>query len=96
MLRTLQLYDDFLQDAYATSPKAFHIIGMPGFMKKVYDLFSVFIKDKIKERFQFHAAGDLKKLQEDCGLEVLPAELGGTNGTIEDHIGEEYLKKTFV
>lgn len=41
----------------------------------------------MKERFHVHQAGALEAIQEDIGKDVLPEEYGGTNGTIQDHLG---------
>ncbi len=40
-----------------------------------------------------HPRGDLKGLQEDLGTEVLPEEYGGTNGKLQEHIGNVAQKK---
>ena len=63
---------------------------MPSFMKAVHELFASFAKDKIRKRLILHPQGDLTKLHEDVGLDVLPAELGGTNGVIQDHKGNKH------
>ena len=46
-----------------------------------------FAKEKMRERMHVHPKGDLTALHEAVGKEVLPEELGGTNGKIQDHIG---------
>lgn len=76
-----------VQDAYPSSPKAMHFLNMPAFMKNIFEVMSSFAKDKMRKRFVVHPKGDFSKLHEDVGLEILPAEFGGTNGAIQDHIG---------
>ena len=45
---------------------------------------------------QVHPKGDLSGLHEAVGTEVLPEELGGTNGKIQDHIGKSFVTFSFV
>ena len=59
-------------------------------MKTVFELMSSFAKDKMKQRFILSSKGDLTKLIEDVGVDILPAEYGGTNGSIQDHIGKKH------
>ena len=67
-----------------------HFLGMPAFMKSIFEVMSSFAKDKMRKRFIVHRQGDLTKLHEELGVEVLPAEYGGTNGSIQDHIGKKH------
>ena len=57
-------------------------------MKTIFELMTSFAKDKMKKRFVLSAKGDFSKLIEDVGAEILPVEYGGTNGTVQDHVGE--------
>lgn len=68
-----------------------HFLGMPTFMKTVFELMSSFAKDKMKKRFVLSAKGDFAKLIEEVGTDILPAEYGGTNGIMQDHIGKAGL-----
>ena len=72
------------QDAYPTRPKALHFINMPPVIESVYKMFESFQKEKMRKRNHVHAKGDLSKMQEDLGLDILPKEYGGTNGTVEE------------
>jgi len=72
------------QDAYPTRPKALHFINMPPVIESVYKMFEGFQKEKMKARNHVHPKGDLSKMQEDVGLDILPKEYGGTNGTIAE------------
>ena len=46
------------------------------------------MKDKMRERLVVHPKGDMTKLLEELGTEVMPVEYGGTNGSIDDIVGE--------
>jgi len=72
------------QDAYPARPKALHFINMPPVIESVFKMMEGFQKEKMKKRNHVHPKGDLSKMQEDVGLEILPKEYGGTNGTIEE------------
>ena len=72
------------QDAYPIRPKAMHMMNLPSIMETVLNLFRSFMNDKMKARTQI---GDFANLQADTGTDVLPEELGGTNGNLQDHIG---------
>ena len=65
-------------------PKVEHILNLPGLMESVNNVFQRSKNQKMRDRSQTHKAGDLKKLHEDVGLDILPVEYGGTNGTIEE------------
>ena len=75
------------QDAYPTRPKALHFLNMPPVIENVFKMVQTFQKQKMKERNHVHAVGDLSKMQEDLGLDVLPVEYGGTNGSLEELTG---------
>jgi len=72
------------QDAYPARPKALHFINMPPVIDSVFKMFEGFQKEKMKKRNHVHPKGDLSKMQEDLGLDILPKEYGGTNGTVEE------------
>lgn len=77
-----------LQDAYPIRPKAMHMMNLPSIMETVLNLFKSFMNDKMKARMQI---GDFSTLQADAGIDVLPEELGGTNGKLQDHIGNSIV-----
>merc|ERR1719290_7346 len=72
------------QDAYPARPKALHFINMPPVIESVYKMFEGFQKEKMRQRNHVHPKGDLSKMQEDVGLDILPKEYGGNNGTIAE------------
>ena len=77
-----------LQDAYPIRPKAMHMMNLPSIMETVLNLFKSFMNDKMKSRMQI---GDFSTLQADAGIDVLPEELGGTNGKLQDHMGNSIV-----
>eukprot|EP00092_Neocalanus_flemingeri_P023117 GFUD01025065.1.p1 GENE.GFUD01025065.1~~GFUD01025065.1.p1 ORF type:complete len:185 (-),score=61.12 GFUD01025065.1:187-702(-) len=72
------------QDAYPARPKALHFINMPPVIESVFKMVEGFQKEKMKKRNHVHPKGDMSKMQEDLGLDILPKEYGGTNGTVEE------------
>lgn len=76
------------QDAYPQRPQGMHFLNLPTIMEGIFNIMKSFAKDKMKERLVVHKKGDLTALHEAVGTDILPEELGGTNGTIQDHIGE--------
>ena len=41
----------------------------------------------LKQIFQILKEGDFTEIHEQLGKEVLPEEYGGTNGKLQDHLG---------
>lgn len=76
------------QEAYPIRPKAMHMMNLPSIMETVLNLFRSFMNDKMKARMQ---VGGLSNLQADAGTDVLPEELGGNNGKLQDHIGNSIV-----
>jgi hypothetical protein len=76
------------QDAYPSRPKAMHMTHMPAIFETVLTMFKTFLNEKMKERFMVHAGDNFDKLVEAVGADVLPAEFGGTNGTIAEHVSK--------
>ena len=75
------------QDAYPIRPKTMHLLNFPSIMEAVLNLVKSFMNDKMKQRMMIHSDEDLTKLVDLVGPDVLPEELGGTNGTLQDHAG---------
>ena len=66
-------------------------MNMPALMEGVIKFVTSFAKDKMKTRMHVHSKGDWSKLHEEVGKDVLPEEFGGTNGKLQDHIGNKYI-----
>jgi len=77
-------------EAWPMQPKAEHILNMPSIFETMHNFFQGSKKKKMQERTVVHKAGDLTKLHEDLGTEILPADYGGSNGTIAEL--KEYWK----
>ena len=75
------------QEAYPANPKAMYFLGMPSFMTSIFNVMMSFSKEKFKQRIQLVAKDDFAKLHEELGIEILPKEYGGTNGSVQDHLG---------
>ena len=57
-------------------------------MESIFAMMQSFTKEKMKKRMHVHPKGaDFATLHEVIGKEVLPVEYGGTNGKLQDHIG---------
>ena len=69
-----------------------HFLNMPPVMESVFAMMKSFTKEKMRERLLVHAKGDLTALHEAVGTDVLPEEYGGTNGKIQDHIGDYIME----
>ena len=76
------------QEAYPSNPDAIYFFGLPTFVKSVFNLFKSFLTEKYKNKLQIVGKKDFYKLHEDLGIEILPVEYGGTNKTVQDHLGK--------
>lgn len=81
------------QEAYPANPKGMFFLGMPGFMESIFNVMMSFSKEKFKRRVQLVGKGDFAKLHDEVGVEVLPKEYGGTNGSIQDHLSKFAIAK---
>jgi len=65
-------------------PKALHLLNVPPVMETLVNAWNGMQKEKMKKRTYVHRKGDLSKFQQEVGLDILPVEYGGTNGTIQE------------
>jgi len=72
------------QEGNPIMPKAMHFLNMPSVMVAIFNMFQGLQKEKLRKRNVIHPKGSLEKLHESVGLDVLPKEYGGTNGTLAD------------
>jgi len=70
--------------AWPVRPKGAHILNRPSIMESIHNMVKSLQEEKMRNRNTVHKTGDLSKLHEDLGKEILPTEYGGTNGTIEE------------
>ena len=75
------------QEAYPANPNAMYVYGLPGFVKGVFNVLMSFLTEKFRKIMQFVGKDDFSRLHEDLGIEILPKEYGGTNKTVQDHLG---------
>lgn len=65
------------------------MVNMPPPMEAVFTLYKSFANEKMKQRMNAHPKGQSHDaLVNSLGKDVLPAEYGGSNGTLQDHIGK--------
>ena len=75
------------QDAYPIRPRAMHMLNLPSLAEAAVNLLRSCLNEKMKNRIQ---VGSLANFVADTGEEVLPKELGGTNGKLQDHIDHTF------
>ena len=75
------------QEAYPANPNSMYVYGLPGFVKGVFNVLMSFLTEKFRKIMQFVGKDDFSRLHEDLGIEILPKEYGGTNKTVQDHLG---------
>jgi len=84
-----------------------YLLNIPSLMEKIFNIFLGYLDEKFKSMIKLVKINEdnpepFNKLQEEIGTEILPAEYGGTNGSVEDLIQywlmttnthKEWLKK---
>jgi hypothetical protein len=68
-------------------PQAMHMVNLPQVMENVITLFKTLMNEKMRSRMHTHNLNNPETLLNAVGKDVLPEEYGGTNGTVQDHIG---------
>merc|ERR1719295_360771 len=63
---------------------ALHFLNLPPVMESIFNMVQNLQKEKMRKRNHVHPRGSLEQLHEDIGVELLPKEYGGTNGTLEE------------
>lgn len=66
------------QEGYPSQPKALHFLNLPPVMESIFKLFESFQKEKMRKRNHVHPKGDMTKIIEELGKEVLPRDYGGS------------------
>ncbi|XP_018784492.1 PREDICTED: alpha-tocopherol transfer protein-like [Bactrocera latifrons] len=72
--------------AWPYRPKGFHFININSSCEKFLNIARNLMSDKIKKRFHVHS--NYESLYKHIPKECLPAEYGGSNGTLDDGINE--------
>ena len=70
--------------AWPVRPKGAHILNKPSILDSIGRIISSHQEKKLRERNSVHLPGDLSKLHEELGMEILPEEYGGTNGNVDE------------
>jgi len=81
---TMKKLITMVETAWPLKPKAEHVLNMPSLMENMHNMLQGMMKQKMRDRTHVHKNGNLEKLHEDVGLDILPVEYGGSNGTIEE------------
>lgn len=70
---------------YHCRPKQLEFVNAPTYVNALLKIFKSFMSQKLKQRVRVHFSRD-NPLIGTISKEVLPAEYGGTNGALQDHI----------
>lgn len=70
---------------YHCRPKQLEFINAPTYINVLVKVFKSFMSQKLRQRVRVHFSSD-DPLVGIISKEVLPAEYGGTNGVLQDHI----------
>ncbi|KAM3963871.1 alpha-tocopherol transfer protein-like [Aphomia sociella] len=71
-----------VQEAYPVKLKEVHIVNTSPIVERFINFVKPFLKEKIRKRIFFHK--DIKDLYKYVPQDILPAEYGGTAGTMDD------------
>jgi len=83
-ISTIKKLLTMFETAWPMKPKAEHILNMPSIFESFHNMAQSMMKQKMRDRTHVHKAGDMTALIEELGEEVLPAEYGGSNGTLKE------------
>ena len=78
------------QDAYPMENKILinnsrlFMLNMPSMIEKFFNMFLSYLDDQYKTMIKILPKGDYEALKEELGEEILPAEYGGKNGTVNE------------
>ncbi|CAG9566044.1 unnamed protein product [Danaus chrysippus] len=90
-LTVLRKYMLYTQEALPIRLKQVHIINAPPYIGKLYAICKPFINTEVAKLIKFHEPNSTT-LYEDVPMEILPDELGGSAGTIEQ-IKKYWIKR---
>nr|XP_046483453.1 retinol-binding protein pinta-like isoform X1 [Neodiprion pinetum] len=74
------------QDAYPLRTKSMHFINLPPSFDMVFNIFKLFLKEKLKNRILIHS--DQNTLYEHIPKEILPSDLNGNGPSIAELTAE--------
>merc|ERR550519_1778682 len=72
------------EKAFPDRPKMMHVLNRPAIVESFANMVRGLQKEKQRSRQVMHVPGQVDKLVEDLGEDVLPKEYGGNNGTLEE------------
>ncbi|XP_035659469.1 alpha-tocopherol transfer protein-like isoform X1 [Branchiostoma floridae] len=82
---------NIIQEAFPARIKGMHFVNESAFLDTVFAVIRPFMKEKLKQRIKMHG-NVYESLHELTGTEVLPTELGGEGGPLEE-MGKEWKEK---
>ncbi|PSN57131.1 hypothetical protein C0J52_01286 [Blattella germanica] len=94
-LPTLKRYLLCILKGHKARVRSIHLINSPSLANVVLTLVRPFISNKILSRVQIHGE-DYTKLFDDVPRNLLPTELGGDSGSINELFGKSYISKLFL
>ncbi|XP_064640508.1 alpha-tocopherol transfer protein-like [Lineus longissimus] len=82
------------QDTYPIRNKGINYYNTPTLFNAIFDIFKMFMKQKLRDRIHFHK-GDLKSLHKEIPKAILPEEYGGKAGPLQKIIDDwkDYVMK---
>ncbi|XP_054714299.1 alpha-tocopherol transfer protein-like [Uloborus diversus] len=72
-----------VQDCVPCRIKAYHMVNEPFYFNYIFNIAKTLLSEKLKKRIHFHGS-DLKSLHKLVPPDVLPQELGGTLGSMDN------------
>lgn len=72
-----------VQDCIPIRIKGFHVVNEPFFINAIFNVIKQLLTEKLKRRIHFHGS-NLKSLHKIIPPEILPNELGGTLGSMDN------------
>ncbi|KAJ9587365.1 hypothetical protein L9F63_019107, partial [Diploptera punctata] len=83
-LSTVKKLETCTVKGYNTRIRSIHIVNMPPVAEKLITLIKSAMKKKLSQRLNIHGT-DFTELHKQIPKRILPVELGGEAGTIEDN-----------
>jgi len=72
------------KSSWPVRTKGSHILNRPNILESISNIVHNLQEEKIRKRNSVHQPGDLSKLQDELGKEILPEEYGGSNGSVDE------------
>ncbi|KAI8501128.1 hypothetical protein Bbelb_212230, partial [Branchiostoma belcheri] len=90
-LRYVRTIANIFQDAFPARIRGVHLVNESFLIDAIFAIFRPFLKDKLRQRIKLHGRV-YETLHELTGTEVLPTELGGQGGPL-DEMAKQWTEK---